>query len=82
MAEFRRMFTDAAQCKFDLVLVWALDRFTREGVREMFEYIRRLTSHGAKFVSFTEDTRRLLCASFDRRPKRRHATRGPEEGWM
>jgi DNA invertase Pin-like site-specific DNA recombinase len=27
--EFRRMFADAARRRFDLVLVWALDRFTR-----------------------------------------------------
>src|SRR5215470_10587425 len=54
-AEFRRMFADAAQRKFDLVLVWALDRFTREGVAETFEYIKRLTLHGVQFVSFTEE---------------------------
>jgi DNA invertase Pin-like site-specific DNA recombinase len=35
-AEFRRMFADAAQRRFELVLVWALDRFTREGVAETF----------------------------------------------
>src|SRR5579863_4781696 len=29
---FRRMFADAAQRRFDLTLVWALDRLTREGV--------------------------------------------------
>lgn len=54
-AEFRRMFTEAAQRRFDLVLVWALDRLTREGVAETFEYIKRLTSHGVQFVSFTEE---------------------------
>jgi DNA invertase Pin-like site-specific DNA recombinase len=53
--EFCQMFTDVAQRRFDLVLVWALDRFTREGVGETFEYIRRLTSHGVHFVSFTEE---------------------------
>lgn len=53
--EFRRMFRDAAQRQFDLVLVWALDRLTREGVAETFEYIKRLTSHGVQFVSFTEE---------------------------
>ena len=51
--EFRWLFADAAQRRFDLVLVWALDRFTREGVGETFEYIKRLTSHGVQFVSFT-----------------------------
>jgi DNA invertase Pin-like site-specific DNA recombinase len=35
--EFRRMFADVAQHRFDVVLVWALDRFTREGVAETFE---------------------------------------------
>ncbi len=36
-------------------MVWALDRFTREGVAETFEYIKRLTSNGVEFVSFTEE---------------------------
>jgi DNA invertase Pin-like site-specific DNA recombinase len=54
-AEFRRMFTDASQRRFDLVMVWALDRLTREGVAETFEYIKRLTSHDVQFVSFTEE---------------------------
>jgi DNA invertase Pin-like site-specific DNA recombinase len=53
--EFRRMFSDAAQRRFDLVLVWALDRLTREGVAETFEHIKRLTTNGVQFVSFTEE---------------------------
>src|SRR5579871_4269654 len=53
--EFTRMFSDAAQRRFDILLVWALDRLTREGVAETFEYIKRLTSHGIRFVSFTEE---------------------------
>jgi DNA invertase Pin-like site-specific DNA recombinase len=54
-AQLRRMFRDAAQRRFDVVLVWALDRLTREGVPETFEYIKRLDSHGVQFVSFTEE---------------------------
>jgi DNA invertase Pin-like site-specific DNA recombinase len=54
-AEFRRMFANAAQRQFDLLLVWALDRLTREGVSETFDYIKRLSSHGIQFVSFTEE---------------------------
>lgn len=46
------MFADAAQRRFDLTLVWALDRLTREGVSETFEHI---TAHGVQFVSFTEE---------------------------
>src|SRR5579864_4925442 len=30
-AEFQRMFADAARRRFDLVLFWSLDRFSREG---------------------------------------------------
>ena len=53
--EFRRMFAGAAQRRFDVILVWALDRLTREGVAETFEYIKQFTSHGVQFVSFTEE---------------------------
>lgn len=38
-----------------MVLVWALDRFTREGVAETFQHIKRLASHSVHFVSFTEE---------------------------
>jgi DNA invertase Pin-like site-specific DNA recombinase len=51
---FRRMFEDASKRSFDVVLVWALDRLTREGVFETFEYIRKLTADGVKFESYTE----------------------------
>jgi len=53
--QFQAMLSDAAQRPFDVVLVWALDRFTREGVGETFDYIKRLVSHGVQFVSFTEE---------------------------
>ncbi|MCH8957533.1 resolvase, partial [candidate division KSB1 bacterium] len=36
------MFQDAAQRKFDLVLFWALDRFTREGLQKTIFYLRQL----------------------------------------
>jgi DNA invertase Pin-like site-specific DNA recombinase len=51
---FRGLFEDAARRSFHVVLVWALDRLTREGVFETFEYIRKLTAHGVKFESYTE----------------------------
>ena len=53
--EFQRMFRDASQRRFDLLLVWSLDRLSREGVAETFEHIKRLTSHGVQFLSFTEE---------------------------
>lgn len=51
---FRRLFDAASRREFDVVLVWALDRFTREGVLETFEHIRRLTAYGVAFESYTE----------------------------
>jgi DNA invertase Pin-like site-specific DNA recombinase len=51
---FRRLFDGASRREFDIVLVWALDRFTREGVLETFEHIRRLTNYGVAFESYTE----------------------------
>jgi DNA invertase Pin-like site-specific DNA recombinase len=51
---FREMMTDASRRRFDLLVVWALDRLSREGVPETFGHIRRLSSHGVLFVSFTE----------------------------
>jgi DNA invertase Pin-like site-specific DNA recombinase len=32
--QFQRLFQDASQREFDTVLLWSLDRFSREGVRE------------------------------------------------
>ncbi len=52
--EFRRLFEDAAQCRFDVVLFWALDRLTREGARETLQYLNRLGEHGVGFRSFCE----------------------------
>jgi DNA invertase Pin-like site-specific DNA recombinase len=49
------LFTYSAQRRFELLLDWALDRLTREGVAKTFEYIKLLTSHGVQFVSFTEE---------------------------
>jgi DNA invertase Pin-like site-specific DNA recombinase len=36
------------------VLVWALDRFTREGIGATFDYVRKLKSNGVDFLSYTE----------------------------
>jgi DNA invertase Pin-like site-specific DNA recombinase len=37
-----------------VVVVWALDRFSREGVMQTFEHIKRLKGFGVEFESFTE----------------------------
>ena len=51
---FKRLFADATQRKFDVVLVWALDRFTREGVLETFTYVEKLREFKVSFESYTE----------------------------
>ena len=53
-AQFQKLFADAAQRKFDLVLFWALDRFSREGVSATLQHLERLTSYGVNWRSFTE----------------------------
>lgn len=52
--QFQRLFQDASQRKFDVVLFWSLDRFSREGVRETLNHLERLTSYGINWRSFTE----------------------------
>ena len=52
--QFQRLFQDASQRKFDLVLFWALDRFSREGVRETLNHLERLSSYGVAYRSSTE----------------------------
>jgi DNA invertase Pin-like site-specific DNA recombinase len=53
-AEFQAMFRDASQRKFDVLLFWALDRLSREGVLETLQHLNRLTSYGVSYRSFTE----------------------------
>ena len=52
--QFHRMFADAGQRKFDLVLFWSLDRFSREGVLETLNHLQRLLQYGVGYRSFTE----------------------------
>jgi len=49
------MFAGAARREFDLLLVWSLDRFSREGMAATVGYLQRLASHGVAFRSFTEE---------------------------
>ena len=52
--QFLKLYADASQRKFDTVLFWSLDRFSREGVRETLNHLERLTSYGVNYRSFTE----------------------------
>jgi DNA invertase Pin-like site-specific DNA recombinase len=52
--QFRRMFEDASKRKFDLVLFWSLDRFSREGVLETLHHLQRLSAAGVNWRSYQE----------------------------
>ena len=52
--EFAALLDDAAKRKFDMVLFWALDRFSREGMAQTIAHLQRLTSFGVSFHSYTE----------------------------
>lgn len=52
--EFQQMFADGSRRQFDLVLFWALDRLSREGVYQTLQHLNRLESYGIGFRSFTE----------------------------
>jgi DNA invertase Pin-like site-specific DNA recombinase len=51
---FKRLFVAAEQKDFDIVLVWALDRFSRQGIGETFQHIQRLSKTGVRFESLSE----------------------------
>lgn len=62
---FARIFEDAARREFDLVVFWALDRFSREGIRKTIHYLQQLDGYGVRFKSYTEpylDTSNELVA--------------------
>jgi DNA invertase Pin-like site-specific DNA recombinase len=46
--QFKRMFTAAARREFDLLITYALDRLSREGVATTFEHIKALRSYGVR----------------------------------
>ena len=52
--EFQKLLKDAGQRRFDLVLFWALDRFTREGALDTLKYLEQLNGYGVGYRSFTE----------------------------
>lgn len=51
---FNLMMEDAYRRKFDVLMVWALDRLTREGVGKMLQCLERLKACGIRVVSHQE----------------------------
>lgn len=52
--EFRRMMQDAMMRRFSGIVVWKLDRFSREGVIPTMSYIKQLKERGIFLKSLTE----------------------------
>lgn len=52
--QFKALRDDASKRKLKAVLVWALDRFTREGIEPALAYIRGFRDSGVQFISFSE----------------------------
>lgn len=52
--QFQQMFHDASQRRFDIVIFWSLDRFSREGVLATLRHLERLSSYGVTWKSLTE----------------------------
>ena len=52
--QFKQLFLDAHQSHFQIVVFWALDRFSREGASETVNHLAHLESYGVGFISYTE----------------------------
>lgn len=53
-AEFKALFADAHHHRFELVLFWSLDRFSREGALPTLQYLNQLEAWGVGYKSLTE----------------------------
>ena len=51
---FKQLLLEAYQKRFDLVVFWRLDRFSREGALPTLKYLKELRDHGVNYKSFTE----------------------------
>src|SRR6266853_1363392 len=51
---FAAMLADAYRRQFDVVLCWALDRLSREGMVPTIGHLQRLTAAGVAFHSYSE----------------------------
>ena len=53
-AELAQLKVDAARRRFDIVLVWALDRLSREGALAILSLVSRLKQYGVRIISYQE----------------------------
>lgn len=52
--ELAHLLRDARKRRFDIVLVWALDRLSREGALAILSLVHRLGVYGVKVISYQE----------------------------
>ena len=48
------MLLAARQRKFDVLLVWSIDRFSREGALAAFDILKKIEQTGVRFRNYTE----------------------------
>jgi len=53
-AELAKLLDDAQRGRFHVVLVWALDRLSREGALAILSLVDRLKRHGVRVISVQE----------------------------
>ncbi|MFC1846758.1 recombinase family protein [Chloroflexota bacterium] len=53
-SELKRLCDDASRRQFNIVLVWSLDRLSREGSLAILQLINRLNRYGVKVISLQE----------------------------
>jgi len=58
--QFRQLMADAAARRFDIVLCWSVDRFSRQGLAPTLKHIERLREHGVEFYSHQEPFLRTM----------------------
>ena len=52
--QLAQLRNDASRRKFDMVLVWALDRLSREGALAILTFVNTLKTYGVKVLSYQE----------------------------
>ena len=53
--KFRRLFRDAHRGRFDIVLFWSVDRFSREGALKTLQHLQQLSDYGCQWKSLTQE---------------------------
>ena len=53
--QLKHLMSFAHERKFDVVLVWALDRFSRQGIGPTLQLLTRLKEYGTPLVSYKEE---------------------------